>query len=189
MNSKDKKILEAIREGKDDASINWLYSHTFPKIKNHILKNGGDINECKDIFHDAIIILFRQIRLQQFNENHDIDGYMYVISKNLWIKRALKKSKHVAFDQDKNDVPDISSFELEVINEEKKIAMQQMMSRLGDKCKELLNYSAYMKLSMKEICLKMGFPNENAAKTQNYKCKQKLMHLIKDNKVVKSLFE
>jgi DNA polymerase/3'-5' exonuclease PolX len=42
---------------------------------------------------------------------------------------------------------------------------------------------------MKEIAEKMNLSGENAAKTQNYKCKQKLMDMLKNSPDVTQYFK
>ncbi len=66
--------------------------------------------------------------------------------------------------------------------------MRNLMDQLGERCKALLTLSVFDKRSMKEICGIMGFSSEDAAKTGNYKCKQRLMKLIKVTPSLMELF-
>jgi hypothetical protein len=69
----------------------------------------------------------------------------------------------------------------ELLTKEREQYIVKLFSALGESCKQILLYSIYDKFSMKEIKVKMGFTSENVAKTKNYKCKQRLMKLVKDN--------
>ena len=64
---------------------------------------------------------------------------------------------------------------------EKNESLIGLFSTIGDRCKELLLLSIFDKRPMSEIAGILGFSSENSAKTQNYKCKQKLIQALKTN--------
>ena len=64
---------------------------------------------------------------------------------------------------------------------EKRNTLEALFSSIGEKCKELLLLSIYDKRSMKEISTMLGFSSQDSAKTQSYKCKQKLIKSLKEN--------
>ena len=37
-----------------------LYQHAFPKVAVFIHKNGGNLDEAKDIFQDALVIYYEK---------------------------------------------------------------------------------------------------------------------------------
>ena len=67
--------------------------------------------------------------------------------------------------------------------------VKAILEKLGKKCAELLQYSIYYRLSNREICNKMSFTSEDAVKTQKYKCKQKLISLMKSHPVNQELID
>ena len=73
-----------------------------------------------------------------------------------------------------------------LITNEREDEVRKMLDMLGEKCRRLLQLAIYYEMSGKEICKKLGFASENAVKTQKYKCKQKLLLIIKQQKT--SLF-
>jgi RNA polymerase sigma factor (sigma-70 family) len=190
MTERDKIVIQAIRDGKDDAALSVLYKEVLPKIKNMILKNNGTIEDVKDIFQDAIIIFYKQVKLGKYKEEHDIDGYIYTISRNLYINLVKRKKPHEKLESlHESEGSDANNSLDDLITKEKQKMIGDLMSRLGERCKELLTLSIFNKFSMKEIAEKMGFANENAAKTSNYKCKQKLMNMVKSNPSLIQIFK
>lgn len=182
----DSEILDSIRKGKEDRALEFLYKSVLPKIKHYVLSNSGDDQEAYDIFQDAIMIFYRQVKLDKFKEEHEIAGFIYSVSRNLWINRAKQRNRNVSaeglsFVESDGDVLG------GLISKEREVYVMNMLAGLGERCKELLLFTIFHKLSMKEVCEKMGFSTENAAKTRNYKCKQKLIELVKDNPSVKDL--
>ncbi len=185
----DKEILNSIRAGKEESALTFLYRKVLPKIKYYILGNNGDEQEAYDIFQDAILIFYKQVKTDKFKEEYEIAGFIYSVSRNLWINRVKKKNKQVNL-SDELPIESTDGNLLEgLITREREEHILTVLSALGERCKELLLYSIYHKFSMKEICVKMGFSTEDAAKTRNYKCKQKLIALVKDNPSVKNLLK
>jgi RNA polymerase sigma factor (sigma-70 family) len=179
MKDRDHLVIRLINEGKDDKALSVLYKETLPLIKNLILKNNGTTDEVKDIFQEAILIFYKQVKLNKYKEEHDINGFIYAVSKNLYINYVKKKNKHQRLDIYHEELDSGESFLKDMMDSERQKLVHALMDTLGDRCKELLTLSVFNKFSMKEIAEKMGFANENAAKTGNYKCKQKLIDLVK----------
>ena len=76
-----------------------------------------------------------------------------------------------------------------IITEERAALVRALFAKIGDKCRELLTYTIFHKYTMKEVCERMGFSTENAAKTRNYKCKQQLIRLVDDHEALKGMLK
>lgn len=186
----DESILNAIRTDAVSSKVfAVLYQRIFPKVKHYILKSGGDLHESKDIFQDALLIFCRKVKASEYSHDTEIDGYLYTICRNLWINRVKIKNRTSQLDQLTVEVADTSDVERFVLVKEQQSEFSVLLENLGDRCKELLINSAFLKLSMKEIAEKMGFANENTAKTKKYKCKQRLLSLVDENPEIKQLFK
>lgn len=180
-NSKDEEIIAAIKTGNNSTALNHLYKIALPKIIRFVTQNKGDEEEAKDVFQDAVVSLFNTVKLGRYDEGKDITGFLYFVSRNLWVNRIKKKNRQYSIKDTElwasGDSPLAS-----IIKEEKQAAIGDLMEKIGNHCKELLKYTLHDKLSMKEIAAKMGFSSESVAKTTHYRCKQKLAVLIMENK-------
>lgn len=185
--NRDQEIISAIKEGRDSVALNDLYKNTLPSIIKFISKNGGDRDEAKDIFQDAVVALFMTIKLGKFDESRDVDGFVYFVSRNLWINRIKKKKRGFSIDLIQLSPQEEGTLSV-MITDEKKKAIDALMDKIGSKCKELLRYSLYENLSMREIAAKMGFAAETVAKTTHYRCKQKLIEIIENDRQLFDLF-
>jgi RNA polymerase sigma factor (sigma-70 family) len=184
----DLDILNAIQKGQDEKVLSFLYSDVLPKVKGYIIKSQGTIDEAKDIFQDAVIRFYDVVKEGKFEGKSSISTYIFAISKNLWINSMKKKNKYIHEEQ--SEIRDSSTNLLEdMISQEKVDAVNNLLKQVGEGCEQLLKYSIYDNLSMKEICEKMGYSSENVAKTYNYRCKQKLMQLVEGNPYIMNLFE
>lgn len=166
-----------------------MYKEIYPKVERYILSNSGTREDSKDIFQEAILAFYKYVIEDRCDRIYDVQGFIIGIGKNLWINRARKLSKEV-------DVTALSELEerspgplIGLILSEKWRAYQALFENIGEKCRQLLSFSVNENLSMREIAEKMGLPNENAAKAQNYRCKQKLMELIGENKELTDLLK
>ncbi len=177
-NYTERQIIDSILQGTDSKVFTYLYDKVFPKVKSYILKNGGDIDESKDIFQDALLVFCSKIKSGTYAHTTEIDGFIYAISRNMWINRFKIKARKSDMAPEDLIIEGDEDVERVMILKEQKDSMSKMLEQLGDVCKELLIYAVYDKLSMTEICAKMGFANENVAKTKNYKCKQRLIQLV-----------
>ncbi|MBX9851255.1 MAG: RNA polymerase sigma factor [Cytophagaceae bacterium] len=183
----DRDILNAIEKGQDEKVLSFLYSDVLPKVKGFILKNQGSVDEAKDIFQDGVIRFYDVVKEGKFEGKSSISTYIFAISKNLWINHMKKKNRYIS--EEPVDFKDDSVNLLDdLISQERVNAIDAILKQLGEGCEQLLKYSIYDNLSMKEICEKMGYSSENVAKTYNYRCKQKLIQLVSDNQTILNLF-
>ncbi len=184
----DKRILEAIRSGSDGKVFEQLYIKIFYKVNAMIMKSGGDTDEARDIFQDAVLTFYKQVKLGKYKYETEIDGYIYTISRNAWYNRLKIKNRLTDIEEtyfkneDSSENPESDYFD-----KEKSSQLYKLLDELGDRCKELLINTFYNGLSMKEICKVMGFSNENAAKTKNYKCKQRLIKVVNERPEIKNI--
>lgn len=183
----DKDVLKAIREGNDDKALRYLYSKVLPRIRRYIMQNSGSEDDARDVFQDAVLIFYKHVKLGRFDENKEIAGFIFSVGRNLWINLAKKKNRVVELTDEANTLEEGENATEQLISQEREAYVMKMFSMLGETCKTLLIYSIYDKLSMKEIREKMGFSSENVAKTKHYKCKQRLIGLVKDDTSIKDM--
>jgi RNA polymerase sigma factor (sigma-70 family) len=179
----EKKIIQSIQTGANSIALQYLYDVSLKKVRQYILKNNGSKEDANDIFQDAVIVLFNQIRLDKFNENHSIDAFIYAVARNLWIDKVRRDKKFTSFDINSdylNRSSDTDHLEY-LIQKEKSSAMQQVFKLLDEKCQKILQFVIYEKRTMKEIKELMGYSSDDVAKTNHYRCKQYLSKLVKSN--------
>ena len=73
---------------------------------------------------------------------------------------------------------DVEFFEIE--RTERIQIIRSCINELGDTCKRILMYYYFDGMSMNEIAEKLGYANNDTAKTKKYKCKKKLDELVKE---------
>jgi RNA polymerase sigma factor (sigma-70 family) len=183
------ELQHAIQRGDNDLVLGYLYKTALPKVRTYIVNNSGTREEADDIFQDAVMILYKKMKDGQAAEIENVDGFVYLICKNLWVNRVSKLNKNIKIDNHIDYIDQSIGILDGIISVEKNIAFEKLFEQVGEKCKQLLVLAIYNKMSMEEIAQKMDFTSSNAAKTHHYRCKQKLAELVEKDEVLKSMLK
>jgi len=186
MNARDTKIIQAILSGKNENVLQVLYDSSFRKIKEFIKKNSGKTEDAEDVFQDAVVSFYKLVKTGKFDERFDIDAFLYTAARNGWVNKVKRDSKMVEMPENIQTQTDQSGLH-SILDKERTTIISQVFEKLGTKCRDLLTLVVYFDNSMKDVSEKLGLQNENAAKTQHYKCKQKLIELMGENASFKQL--
>ena len=168
---KDEHIIELLRNKDYKKASEKLYTY-FPVVKKLILKNNGSKQDAEDIYQEALVILIRKTQDTNFTLTSSLNTYLYSICRFLWNDELKKKNKTI------NDAQNLSYLKNEDFTEHVKEEAEYKQAEnafnlLGDKCKELLRFFYFNKMSMKEIADKLKFSSEKVAKNQKYRCIEK----------------
>lgn len=172
-------VIEHIKT--NEALFIELYKSAFPAVSAFVKKMGGDFDEAKDIFQDALVIYYEKTRAQSFEEQHSAVHYMSGIARHLWYKK---------YRTDKTNVSLNNFFDLKTEEETPKVSenLLRFVEATGKKCMDLLRAFYYDKLNMKDLSDKFGFSGERSATTQKYKCLEKVRNSIHARSLTKEDF-
>jgi len=169
----DTKLIEGIRKG-DDKSVNYLYDSFFDTIKSYVLKNTGTEDDAYDIFQDALMVLFKKIQLNNLEENTDVKGYVFGVSKNLWHEHLRKKRKNVEMDKELVDDFDPSN----LLDTPLEQIVQRSFLKLKPECQEVLNM-VIKGHDYSHIAREMNYKSADYARRKKYLCKEALIKIVK----------
>jgi RNA polymerase sigma factor (sigma-70 family) len=163
----------------DRKCIEAIYRDNYNAVQSLIIKNNGSIEDAKDIFQEAIIVLYEKARSDEFTLNCQIKTYIYSVSRRLWLKRLVQQNRFLVIDDSEHDVVSVE----EDIDEHEKEnfefqMMEKAMGNLGEPCKSLLEAFYMQKRTMQEIASNFGYTNAENAKNQKYKCLMRLKKLF-----------
>lgn len=179
IDNSDEQIIAALRNN-DDSVLNVLYKLYFGSINHFIITNSGSEDDAKDIFQEAIIVFYQNIKDQNFELNCKIKTYLYSVSRLMWLKKIKKATAIVGKITDFEGFIAIDDSEAAQM-EEKEMQFGKMsmaLSELGEPCKTLIEDFYIKQLSMGQISEKFGYTNADNAKTQKYKCLMRLKKLF-----------
>jgi len=176
--SNEKALLQGMARS-DKKAIEIIYKENYNMVQSLIINNSGSPDDAKDIFQEAMIVLYEKARSGTFELNCLIKTYVYSVSRRLWLKRLQQMNRYVpAIENLQETVPVEEEIEEnERINSEFQ-AMEKAISSLGEPCKSLLEAYYLEKKSMQEIALFFGYTNAENAKNQKYKCLVRLKKIF-----------
>ena len=174
----EKALLQGLARS-DKKAIETIYRENYNMIQSLIINNSGSADDARDVFQEAMIVLYERVRSGSFELNCLIKTYVYSVSRRLWLKR-LQQMNH--YSQVTDNLQETVPVE-EEIEENERInnefqAMDKAISSLGEPCKSLLEAYYLQKKNMQEIALSFGYTNADNAKNQKYKCLMRLKKIF-----------
>ena len=195
----DKEYINGFYEHKDSVISNF-YLKKREKFCGYFMKKYKKSEDyVVDLFTDTLMTLQNNIETERLTAEKltsSLDTYMYAIGhRTLWAQdRKTNVFGQVSLegtgrinDNGEEYIPKdiyqaIEELERDEIFDAKSNELQDFVDRMVHEmkapCSELLDLFYWGKKSMEEIAEKMFFNNANSAKTQKYKCIQKLKPLI-----------
>ncbi len=185
MSIKEENIISLIKSGKDREVVPVLYKKVYPLVERYIVRNSGNKDDASDIFQDALLLFYKQIIHNSFNEKYKVYGYLYKISLYKWMNRAKKSSKIKYVEE--IEALNYSVEEViadDIISNPDENIVRKLFSPIGEKCIELLTFTTYSSLLLEDIMIRMGFNSVAAVKMQLKRCKEKLLKEIDENPAI-----
>ena len=176
----EKDLLEGLARN-DRKAVETIYRDNYNMVQSLIINNNGSADEAKDIFQEAMIVLYEKVRAGNFELSCLIKTYVYSVSRRLWLKRLQQINRYQPDLDGTAETVDVEE-ELEAherLNEEFGL-MEKGLASLGEPCKSLLEAYYLQKRSMNEIAVAFGYTNADNAKTQKYKCLMRLKKIFFD---------
>lgn len=174
----EKALLEGLAAN-DTNAIETIYRENYTVIQAFIVKNNGYPEDARDIFQEAMIVLFEKTKLDSFVLSCQIKTYLYSVCRRLWLKRLQQQNRYYpAFELLKETVQVEDEIEAhEKLNTDFNL-MEKALIKIGEPCKSILEAYYIQKKSMPEIAETFGYTNADNAKTQKYKCLVRLKKIF-----------
>jgi len=177
--NEDSKILDELRNG-DENALAVLFRQNRRPVLSLVLRNQGTEDDAEDVLQEALIVLWERVHDGSFEYNAKLGTYIYATAKNIWLRRLARKRREIAAADDTFEIATEDATPLEELEaNERIIAVQQSMEKLGNPCRDLLLLYYWEERSMEEIALKLGFANADTVKSKKYQCKKALERLVK----------
>lgn len=172
--------------------LRYIYKSYYHKINAFVTHNSGDESDANDIFQEAIIVIYRKLKVGNLIiDNCSFETYLYSVCRLLWLKYLDKRKNNIVKVEEihhysdviyENDIRDIA-----IKNERYKL-FQEHFQKLGKDCQKILQLF-FDKVPIKEIADLMGFTSESYAKKRKHQCKEYLVRSIKQDTEYKNIIE
>lgn len=171
------KILVEEKEAThQDVELKNTYEEAFPVVAKFVRDMGGNLDDAKDIFQDAMVI-YLEIKSEQPDKIQTSDkAYISGIAKHLWIRKYNGIRSLISFSQFETEIVIPEDFFPTVNNKR----LLRFLELAGKKCLDLLRAFYYQKKPGKSVAEDLGYSSEHSASVQKYKCLEKVRNTIKE---------
>jgi len=148
-------------------------------VQSMILNNNGSIDDARDIFQEAMMVLYQKSKSGQFELHCLLKTYIYSVCRRLWLKRLQQLQKYSSeVESIAEAVPVEDELEQHELKNFEFVVMEKSMMSLGEPCRSLLEAYYLQKRNMVDIAGSFGYTNADNAKNQKYKCLTRLKKLF-----------
>jgi len=176
--SKERLLLDGLALG-NRRSAEVIYKENYSLIQHFVLQNNGTSDDARDIFQEAMVVLYEKSRDPGFELTCLIRTYLYSISRRLWLKRLHQQNRFVQPAENFEElVPVDNEIEEKEQLDQDFETMELAMRHLGEPCRSLLEAFYLQKKPMQTIAEQFGYTNADNAKNQKYKCLLRLKKLF-----------
>ena len=158
INTENSKGIQWVENG---ISNHYIHCHEYDEFKN-IQEEWKKVGQVPPAQSQELWSNYKAL-VDIFYNNRSIFFELKELDRK---KRLSNEEKDVPVSQDTE-------------SEERNKIVAKCIEQLGETCKKVLMYYYFEEMSMQDIADKLGFENNDTAKTKKYKCKKKLDELIK----------
>ena len=178
----EQKLLEGLALN-DRKAIEAIYKQHYNMVQSLVLNNSGYPDDARDIFQEAMIVLYEKVRSGSFELNCQLKTYLYSVCRRLWLKR-LNQMQRISPEVESlgETVPVEEELEKHEQRNQDFLVMEQSLNNLGEPCRSLLKAYYLEKKNMVEIAGDFGYTNADNAKNQKYKCLMRLKKIFSQTK-------
>ena len=178
----DNLVITLLRTNKHAQGFSALYDH-YPPIEKMIYRNGGSRHDAKDIYQEALIILYNKAKDENFRLTAKLSTYLFSVCRFLWMDEIKKRGKIPTDELSEENDHGLHEDMNKDLEKEKELQLaEKAISSLGEQCREILILFYMDRKSMAEIAELLGYSSENTAKNQKFKClesaRKKLQEII-----------
>jgi DNA-directed RNA polymerase specialized sigma24 family protein len=185
--SGDQYIIDGILQ-EDLQIMRSLYRDYYPGIQNFVESRNGSVEDAKDIFQDALVVIYMRARKNPFFLRTKFNTFLFAVCKILLLKEQ-RNSFSFGFDISTYEpgLPDLDDDIIDdMIKMEKHKLVWKHFKQLGQECQQLI------KLSIDETPLEiireiLGFSSIQYTKNRKTNCKNILVRRIWNSPEYKEL--
>lgn len=174
----EQALLKGLARNETKA-VETIYRENYNMVQALIINNNGSADDAKDVFQEAMIVLYEKVRSGTFELNCQIKTYVYSVCRRIWLKKLQQQSRYSG---DIGNIEETVPVEDDIGDHDKRNAEFEMMDKaigsLGEPCKSLLEAFYLQKRNMQDIATSFGYTNADNAKTQKYKCLMRLKKIF-----------
>ena len=179
-------LIKGIRSH-DSSVLRYVYETYYPIIEPYIIHNQGSEDQARDIFQDAMIIVYKRIKSGDLELTCKFGTYLFAICKNIWMQERkkyllraekLRQQAFVVNDPGPADDPLLQNHLSELFNKH--------FEHLSKDCQKILSMY-FNNFSVEDIRAAMNYKDLHHTADRKYRCKKSLINRIVNDPLFKRL--
>lgn len=175
----ENQFIKGVLEN-DFQVLEKIYSIYLPEVILFVKRNHGNLDDARDTFQEAIVVIFRKASAPNFELTTTFGGYLYGICRYIWLRQLKKKFRTEVTLTGNEGYTVVENVEEELVELEKRQLFRQKLAEMGEDCRHLLRLF-FEGIPLKEIAQKMGY-TDDYVKKKNMLCKQTLASLVRNDR-------
>lgn len=174
----DENRLVLLKSGKEEAWRDW-YDEMREPFRLFFIRYGNmEPETALSLYHDAMVIFHANVREEKLVTplKSTLRTYIFGIGKILLRKQGVQLDQNVA-----SEIPDIPiqpNVEVDTQRRENAALVRQLLNKLGDPCKKLLELIYIKGFAMEAAAEAMEIPSAGAVRKRKFDCLKKLRNLM-----------
>ena len=182
----NRELIRGIRNH-DSSILRHVYEYHYPVIEGYITHNQGSSEQARDIFQDAMIIIYKRIRANELELSCKFGTYLFAVCKNIWMqerKKHLKRAEKLRYqplevhDPGPADDPLLQNHLTDLFNKH--------FEALSKDCQKILSMY-FNNFSLEDIRAAMNYKDLHHTADRKYRCKKSLINRIVNDPLFKRL--
>lgn len=176
------ELEEAFRKS-DEKILSQVYAMGLREVKKYVLANSGSPDDARDVFQDAMTIVWLNIQNGKYRIQSDssLQAYLIQIARYKWLDKLKSQSTKSKVSLTENLTHSLSE---DIHEDDGRLKyLQKLYAGLGEKCRQILDLFYYENKSLEEIGSKLNY-DAASLRTMKYRCMMQLrnMHLESEKK-------
>jgi len=179
-------LIKGIRNH-DSSILRHVYDIHYPIIEGYIIHNQGSREQARDIFQDAMIIVYKRIKANELELSCKFGTYLYAICKNIWMqerKKYLQRSEKLRLQP--LEVNDPGPADDPLLQKHLTDLFNKHFDDLSQDCQKILSMY-FNNFSVEDIRAAMNYKDLHHTADRKYRCKKSLINRIVNDPLFKRL--
>jgi RNA polymerase sigma factor (sigma-70 family) len=182
----DDALIKGIRNHESPV-LQYVYDTYYPIIEGYIIHNQGSREQARDIFQEAMIVVYNRIKWDHLELTCKFGTYLYAICKKMWIQER-KKYLHRAeiLKQEPLVVNDPGPADDPLLQKHLSHLFNKHFGDLSEDCQKILSMY-FNNFSVEDIRTAMNYKDLHHTADRKYRCKKSLVKRIVNDPLFKRL--
>jgi RNA polymerase sigma factor (sigma-70 family) len=181
----NEELIKGI-QNKDNLVLSYIINKNKKSIRQYVLTNSGYESDANDVLQEAIIVLFRKVKEDDFKLTSSLNTFIYSIARLIWLKELENRRTRNTFSEPFDVIDYSDSIHATIEKNDRLRLYREKFEELGEDCKKVLRLF-YLGTPMSQITQFMGYNSDDYTKKKKYTCKNVLVEKIKSSKLFNEL--